>query len=182
MGQMQAELLAQRLKTTPLEAIYSSPLRRALVTALTVALAQERDVIVEEDLTEIDHGAWNGLLKEEVEKRFGPLLQLWQIHPSQVQMPGGESLAQVNERAGAVLERILANHPQGIVALCSHDAVLKVIITSLLGLPLDHFWGIGLDNASVSILDLAPSAPCLLSLNDTCHLGKYRSHTEVQAL
>ena len=181
-GEKQAALLAEHLKSTPLVAIYSSPLRRALVTALGIGLAQNLDVQIEPNLTEIDHGEWNGLLKAEVEKRYGPLLQLWFTSPSKVQMPGGESLRDVSERSKEVVDRILHEHPGNNVALCSHDAVLKVTITDIIGVDLDCFWTIGIDNGSISIIEFGESYPRLLCLNDTCHLGEYRSNVEEQAL
>jgi len=181
-GQKQASLLAERLSSIPLAAIYASPLRRALHTAITVGVAQNMDILVEPDLTEIDHGAWSGLLKDEVEKRFGPLLQQWLVTPSKVQMPRGESLVDVSERAKAVLSRILAEHPQATVVICSHDAVLKVIIADLIGMHLDRFWSFGICNASISIVECNRGFHSLLCLNDTCHLGPYRTETDEQAL
>lgn len=181
-GQKQAALLAERLKSLPLTAIYSSPLRRALHTGITIGVAQNMDIRVEPDLTEIDHGAWNGLLKSEVEKRFGPLLQQWLVSPSKVQMPGGESLVDVSQRANAVLSRILTNHSEGAVAICSHDAVLKVLIAALIGMDLDRFWAFGIDNASISIVECDQDCNHLLCLNDTCHLGQYRTEMGEQAL
>jgi len=181
-GQKQASLLAERLSSVPLAAIYASPLRRALHTAITIGVAQSMDIRVEPDLTEIDHGAWNGLLKDEVEKRFGPLLQQWLVTPSKVQMPGGESLVDVGQRAKAVLSRILADHPTGTVVVCSHDAVLKVLIADLIGMHLDRFWSFGICNASISIVECNQGFNRLLCLNDACHLGPYRTETDEQAL
>ncbi len=181
-GQKQASLLAERLISMPLAAIYASPLRRALHTAITIGVAQNMDIRVEPDLTEIDHGAWNGLLKDEVEKRFGPQLQQWLVAPSKVQMPGGESLVDVSQRAKAVLSRILADHPGGTVVLCSHDAVLKVLIADLIGIHLDRFWAFGICNASISIVECNQGFARLICLNDACHLGSYRTETDEQAL
>ncbi len=181
-GQKQASLLAERLSSIPLAAIYASPLRRALHTAITVGVAQNMDILVEPDLIEIDHGAWSGLLKDEVEKRFGPLLQQWLVTPSKVQMPRGESLVDVSERVKAVLSRILAAHPQATVVICSHDAVLKVIIADLIGMHLDRFWSFGICNASISVVESNRGSNRLICLNDTCHLGPYRTETDEQAL
>ncbi|MBI4297344.1 MAG: histidine phosphatase family protein [Chloroflexi bacterium] len=182
MGERQAGLVAQRFSAMPLAAIYSSPLRRAFHTALAIALAQGQDVKVEPDLIEIDHGAWSGLLKDEVEKRYGPMLQLWLESPSQVKMPGGESLEDVRLRSDAALKRLLEAHPQDTLLLCTHDAVLKVLLADALGMSLDGFWKVRMDNASVSLMEFGSTAPRLLLLNDTCHLGKLRTEVSEQAL
>lgn len=180
-GQRQAALLAEGLDSVHLDAIYSSPLRRALHTAIVIGIARGLDVKVETDLTEIDHGTWNGLLKSEVEKQYGPLLQQWLTSPSKVRMPQGESLEDVSRRANRVIDHIVANHPGESVVVCSHNAVLKVVIATALGLDLDRFWAINIDNASISILEYGDRYPCLVSLNDTCHLGNTRSEYD-QAL
>ncbi len=182
LGERQAALVAEHLRGVPLTVIYSSPLRRAFHTALAIALAQGKGVEVESDLTEIDHGSWSGLLREEVEKRFGPMLQLWLEAPSRVQMPGGESLADVQRRADAVIKRLVEAHPQDTILVCTHDAVLKVIIASGLGMSLDGFWNVRLDNASVSLIEYGPAVPRFHLINDTCHLKSARSTVEEQAL
>jgi probable phosphoglycerate mutase len=182
LGQRQASLIAERLKSFPISAIYSSPLRRALHVAIIIALAQGLDVNIEEELTEIDHGAWNGLLRSEVEKRYGPLLQQWLASPSKVKMPGGESLEDVAQRANRVVSQILKTHPEGTVVICSHNAVLKVIIATAIGIELDRFWAMGIDNGSMSVIEFDERYPRLSLLNDVCHLGAYISVPEELAL
>ena len=181
-GERQAALVAERLKSLSLSAVYSSPLRRALLTAISIGKAQNLDVQTEPELIEIDHGAWNGLSKAEVEKRYGSLLQLWFASPSQVRMPEGESLSDVSRRAKKAVDCILEEHSETSVALCSHNAVLKVIIADAIGMNLDCFWYIGIDSGSISIIEFGGLNPRLLCLNDTCHLGEYRSNSEEQAL
>ncbi len=181
-GQEQAKRLAEHLKILPIQAIYSSPLRRAFHTALAVALDHGLDVVTEDDLTEIDHGTWNGLLREEVEKRFGPLLQQWLQTPAQVTMPEGEGLEDVGRRAWSVLEKLAGRHPGNLVAVCSHDAVIKTLIATALGLDLDRFWSLRLDNASVSLIEMDDTPARLIYFNDTCHLEEWRSDVAEQAL
>lgn len=182
LGVRQSACVAERLRGMHLDAVYSSSLRRALHTAIAVALSHSLDIQVEEDLVEIDHGAWNGLLKEEVEKRYGPLLERWQLTPSQVKMPGGESLSDVARRVQRVLDRIADAHPQGSVAVCSHDAVLKTIVALSIGMDLDDFWTVRMDNASITVIDYDREGSHILVLNDTCHLGGSRSDVAGQAL
>ena len=181
-GQEQASHLAACLKGAPIRAIYASPLRRAFHTALAIALEHGLDVAVEPDLTEIDHGAWNGLLRQEVEKRYGPMLQQWLDAPADVTMPGGEGLNDVRERSWAVIAKVAQLHPEGLVAVCSHDAVIKTLIATALGMDLNRFWSLRLDNASTSLIEMGERPVRLVYFNDTCHLGKLRSDVSEQAL
>ena len=182
LGQDQAIRVAERLRSTPFHCIYSSPLKRALHAANAIAASQNLDVQIDEDLTEIDHGAWNGLLREEVEQRYGALLQAWFATPGRVKMPGGESLEEVRRRSRRAIDRVLARHEGQTVALCSHNAVLKVMIADLLDIGLDQFWAIAVDNASISIMEFTDGRPCLTVMNDTCHLGSRHSKQNERAL
>lgn len=181
LGRYQATITAERLRSIPFQAVYSSPLRRALHTANAIALSHNLSVQVDEDLIEIDHGAWNGLLKEEVQERYGPLFQAWLTIPGQVTMPHGESLEDVQRRGRRAIDRVLTEHDGETVALCSHNAVLKVIIADLLNIGLDQFWTIAVDNASISMVEFTGNRPCLIAMNDTCHLGECHSRENRQA-
>ncbi|MDP2661065.1 MAG: histidine phosphatase family protein, partial [Dehalococcoidia bacterium] len=181
-GRRQAALLAQRLREIHLDAIYSSPLKRALDTVEQVAKDAGQEVCVECGLTEIEHGLWGGLHKSEVEERYGETLRLWLENPTRAEVPGAETLEEVRSRVQEALSCIVTRHPDQTVLLCTHDAVLKVLITSTLGLGLDSFWAIQVDNASLSILGHDGQRARLLLLNDTCHLGEERSDSKGQAL
>jgi broad specificity phosphatase PhoE len=145
LGQQQAELLGARLSAVKLNAVFSSPLQRAHDTAYAIASRHGLAVHEEPDLTEMDHGQWCGLLKSEVEHKFGPLLQRWYEHPATVDMPGGESLSQVQQRATTAIQAVIKAWPGGTVAVCTHDVVLKVLVAQVLGLDLDLFWSLRLE-------------------------------------
>ncbi|MDP2662332.1 MAG: histidine phosphatase family protein [Dehalococcoidia bacterium] len=181
-GRRQAARLAEHLRDMPLAAIYSSPLKRALDTIEQTAREAGQQVRVECGLTEIEHGLWGGLHKSEVEERYGETLRLWLENPTRAEVPGAESLEEVRDRVLETISDILGRHPNQTALVCTHDAVLKVLITSALGLGLGSFWAIQVDNASVSILQNDGSRAKLLLLNDTCHLGPERSDSGGQAL
>src|SRR5574341_790027 len=99
-------------------------------------------------------------------------------------IPQGESLQQVALRAEEAFQRIVAEYHHGTVAICSHDAVLRVLLLQALGVPLEHFWKVYLENASLSLLEAhAGAAHFRLALfNDTAHLQSVRSDYKRQAL
>lgn len=181
-GRRQASRLAGHLRGVRLNAIYCSPLRRALDTISEVANQAGLEVSVECGLTEIEHGVWGGLHKSEVEAQFAETLRLWMDRPAEARVPGAETLEDVQRRVMAAVSCIIERHPDQTVLLCTHDAVLKVLITSSMGLGLDSFWKIQVDNASISILEHQGPRARLVLLNDTCHLGPERSDSSNQAL
>jgi broad specificity phosphatase PhoE len=152
----------------PLE-IAHSPLRRTSETAVIIKRAfgdAGRPLPAlrpEPGLTEIGQGEWEGLLGREVEEGWGDLLSAWRRDPATAWAPGGESLADVDERLGpalrSILERLAEGRPPGAIdrpsvagyaapmpsdqpwaILAGHDGVFKVALLALLGLPTSAFW------------------------------------------
>jgi len=175
-GSQEALALASRLRDVNVDLIVSSPLSRALKTA--EALAQLNvgmpDLEVWEDLAEISHGDWEGLLCEEVLAKWPDLLRLWRIRPSEVTMPNGENLDQVAQRAnraiGAAKDRLSSK--DGTVCLVTHDAVIKVILCNVLQAPLDSFWRFIIPNASLTVVRFIEGIPKLALLGDSNHLNR----------
>jgi len=176
-GLSQASKVAQALREFDIKAIYTSPLSRALETAKKIAFFHPNATLhVLKDLKEIDHGKWEGKLASEIEKEYPQLYKNWKSNPSQVQMPEGESLTDVFNRAKNALNKILASHKdKDIVCLVSHDATLKAIMCYILNLPLDYFWTFKFTNCSISFIYLSKdkSSKIIYTLNTTCHLGKF---------
>jgi len=169
MGIKQAELLGNYLSNWGLEAIYSSPLRRALDTANIVARYQKIGVQIAEGLIDFDYGEWQALPEQEVKKLYPALLNEWHNNPHKVRMPGGDSLEDVRGRAIEVVNDVLSKY-QGSVLLVSHRVVNKVLICSLLGLDNSHFWNINLDVGGITIFNYVDRRFVLTNHNDTSHL------------
>ena len=183
LGRQQAELIAGRLEQEPLTEVYASPLARASATAEAIARRKGLRVCIEPGLAEIHHGAWEGLTAQEVATHFPLEHAEWQTAPHRVSMPQGESLDDVARRAAAVLRHVVEKHKGETIALCSHDAVLRVLILIALGLAFEHFWAWSLENASLSLLESKGDQRFRLALlNDTTHLLKNRSEYDKQAL
>ncbi len=183
LGRKQAEQVAQRLSGEPLAVVYTSPLRRARDTGEAVARVSHTPIRVDQDLAEINHGAWEGLTAAEVAARYPDEYEQWQHAPEQVQMPGGESLNDVARRCCDVFERLIQEHQDAAIAVCSHDAVIRVLLLSALDLPLAHFWKWRFENASISMLESHVAHRFRLALlNDTTHLAGARARYEGQAL
>ncbi len=148
-GIKQAELLAEYLRVVKIEAIYSSPLKRALKTAEVIASRHKLDVQIAPGLFDLDFGEWQGLPSQEVRKKYRELYAEWTRNPHHVKMPGGESLNDVRERALGVVDEVIARY-EGTVILVSHRVVNKVLICALLGLDNSHFWQIRQDTCGIT--------------------------------
>ncbi len=164
-GTKQAEALVERLAPIQFDAIYSSPLERALETAAPLARARGLKVIALRDIGEVKYGDWQGKsLKQLARKKEWITVRL---APSLMRFPNGESLREMQSRAVASVERIAAAHPKGTVALFSHGDVIKAIVAHFIGMPLDTFQRLTIAPASVTVLGLGRFGAQLLRLNDT---------------
>lgn len=167
-GKRQAELLGKRLATANLQALYSSPLERAVETAEAIASHyQELSVTIEEDVGEVRYGEWTGKRLRQLRRK-----RLWeavQHFPSGVRFPQGESIREMQSRAVGALERLSAAHPGGRIAVVAHSDVLKAAIAHFAGLPLDLFQRLIISPASISIVTLGRSGVRIVRLNDISH-------------
>src|SRR5690606_3187295 len=121
----------------------ASPLARARRTA-ELALGPSRQSLLRLDpgLLEIAHGSWEGLLAAEIHARDPERLRAWREAPDSVLMPdGGESLQQVFDRAWPALARAAEDlDATGTLLVVAHDAVNRVILCEVLGIPLSRLW------------------------------------------
>lgn len=148
-GVRQAELLAEYLQGLKIDAIYSSPLKRALKTAEMIASYRKLDVDIAPGLVDFNYGEWQGLPHQEVKDKYQELYTEWVRNPHQVRMPAGESLGDVRNRAFGVVSNVISEHT-GTVVLVSHRVVNKVLICALLGLDNSHFWKIRQDTCGIT--------------------------------
>ena len=157
-GLRQAAAVARRLSGIRLNAIYTSPLRRAHDTAKAVAAFHDCDIYVSEKLTEINFGAWEGKTGSELEAQYAALWRDWNwiLHPETCREMGAES-------ADDILLRTLA--------LISHTMPIKLLTAHMIGLPAAKIQALKLANCSYTELDVTDADHAQLWVwNDTSHL------------
>jgi len=169
-GIRQAEAAAERLSRWQIAALYSSPLRRALMTAQILASQLRLAVQPLEGLMDIDFGHWQGLSPQEAAAQDSDLYKKWLERPHEVRFPHGESLEDVQHRITAAIESLVQNHSEQTVVLGAHNVVCRVLLCVVLGLDNSHFWQLGQDVGAINVFEFGDGKPVLSLLNDTCHL------------
>ncbi len=129
-GYRQAIATAEELSHVPVAAVYSSDLKRAYDTAEPIAKTHGLEVETDPAFREIDQGEWEGLHVDEIRRRWP---DLWGPARHYSTRPGGESPAQVRERALAGLERVVKAHPDGSVVVVSHGGTIRWLSAEALG-------------------------------------------------
>ncbi len=152
-GIRQAEEIAAILAKESIHAIYSSDLKRARQTASLISRPHNLPVIVEQDIRELDHGALEGLTFTEIKASYPDFLQCWRTEPAQIQVPGGERLVDVADRAWNGLNRIVERHPSAQkLVVVSHNFPILGIVCKVTGIDLNQYRSFHLDPCGVSRL------------------------------
>jgi broad specificity phosphatase PhoE len=170
-GQRQAELLALRLKTIPVAAVYTSPLERCHYAAVLVARAHGLSPIIIDDLIEIDHGEWEGLTSQQVAARFPTSYSLWKLDPAGNSPDGGESGYAVAGRVVPTAIRLARSNPGQTVVAVSHNTVNRILLSHFLGIPLTEYRRRILQHpAALNCIVFHPDGSWHVTLmNDTSH-------------
>ncbi len=136
--------------------VLSSPRRRALDTARLAGLEVTE---VTDDLAEWDYGEYEGRSTVEI-KHDDPGWSLW-THG----VPGGETEAQVRDRADLVLARAAAALPDGPVVLIGHGHFSRVLGARWIGLPVGGGAHLLLGTAAPSVLGAQYGVPVIVRWN-----------------
>ncbi len=167
----QVERLRDRLADDKIDAVYSSDLRRALVTAEVISSGHKMDIATCPELREVNYGNVEGLTFEEISRLYPEVAESLTNFSLRLRFPGGEGFEEFIERTSKFLDRLKQHTPEQTILIVSHGGPLKVLVCYLLGIDLGHWWQIRLDNASLSIMETYSQGAILSLLNDTSHLG-----------
>jgi len=166
-GRAQAAALAARLASTPITAVYSSPLERAVETATPFAASRGLAVSLLDSLNEFDFGEWTGRTFDELNG-----LATWRrfnAHRSTAPVPAGESALDVQRRVVSTLEELRTKHPREVIALVSHLDVIRTAVLHCAGTSLDLFDRFEISPASITSLSLDRCGWRVLATNDDGH-------------
>lgn len=155
-GRRQALEARQRLEGVRFDAVYSSPLRRAMETAVLVSGWPMEKIRADQRLIEIAFGPYEGKDTHTLGPAFAPFF----ADPASYQPPeGGESLNNVLERTADFLAFAASQHEGQTLLVAGHGAALHAMLTAALANPLEKFWSVSLDNCRVAVLTRDVAAP-----------------------
>ena len=170
-GFHQAEKLNKHLADEKIAAVYSSDLQRAVDTAKGAVSGRDIEIVTRYELREMNFGEAEEMTFAELNEKYPDLARSVMNVDTGVSFPGGESFADFVERVRVFLKTLEKFNEDHTVLIVSHGATLRVIICELLGINPNHWYQLGIDNASLSVVNTYPHRTILNSLNDTSHLN-----------
>jgi broad specificity phosphatase PhoE len=168
-GRDQAQQLAKRLSREHIDALYSSPQRRAQETAKPIAALTGLAIQTREALREMDFGRWEGRVQAEIAQESPQAMAAWDRGSWMIQLPGGETQQAVLARVVPCIVELVSVHLGQTILIVSHRTTLRLLIGHLLNLSLPGSRGLHLDPASLSKLAVIGDRVELVFYNDTSH-------------
>lgn len=155
-GIRQAGYAAKALAEVPLDAAYSSPMKRAFQTGEIICQNRDISIHTEQGLAEICCGKWEGLNGEEVEARYPGQIQLWASQPEQLQIDGGETFQAVSDRIVEAFNRIVKQNSGKTILITSHMICLTLLMLHFEGKPVSEIWKVKpIGNAALNVVEVA---------------------------
>ncbi len=148
-----------------LEAVYSSPLIRALKSAEIIAKPHGLEPIVIPDLRERSFGIWEGMSFNEIKDKYPEEFEAWTGNPLKYSPIGGESTVEVRDRVVNALDNLLSNHNKEDIAIVAHGGVNRIILCHVMGIPLENIFRIEQDFAAVNIIEFYDKYPIVKLIN-----------------
>lgn len=145
-GREQAEALKEALRYAEPEAVFASPLKRALSTASCLS----DTVVPMPAFTELGMGEWDGLTFDEIRERYPQEYAARGEHPGRDPVPGGEAPSVCRQRGLDAFRKVL-EETSGNVAIVSHAGILRLLLSSFMGLEPDDFLSIPQPYGAVNV-------------------------------
>lgn len=146
------------LKSFTYEDIYYSPLTRAVESLKILDLTG----MVEDEIREIDFGAFTGKTFKEISDLHPLKAKKWLEDSINFRVPEGESVLDVYNRMEVFLERLIVKDNNAL--LICHDCVIRVALCWIFDDP-DYFFKFKVDNGSINIISIEDDNKYIKKLN-----------------
>jgi alpha-ribazole phosphatase len=161
-GIMQAEELADILQEVSFDAVISSSLARAKLTAVIVSGFPKDEIITDDRLRELNFGTWEGMHHKDVMLKYKDAWEKWGSDWKNAAPPEGESFRELFIRVKSCIEDILVEHKGRKVLIVSHQGVIRVISAVLMKLPEDAYWSFMAEQGRYSHFEIDESGLCII--------------------
>ncbi|MEK4486410.1 histidine phosphatase family protein [Psychrobacillus sp. FSL H8-0484] len=168
--------LGERLQSTPIDAIYSSPSNRTQKTTKLICGNRNIPIILDEDLREINMGIWEGKTQSYIKENYPTEHNNFWNAPRFYNPMEGESFFDVQRRVLTVLNRMKSDKCSGNVLIVTHSVVIKCLLSIFKDLPIENIWDPPyIHDTSLTIVEVNEKGYRILLEGDTLHKETARS-------
>jgi broad specificity phosphatase PhoE len=147
--------------------VFSSPLQRTRLTAEAFAAPFGLSVEFDDDLVEIDFGAWEGMTTSEIgESHPDEWAAVFADGVDLARGGTGETFAEAGARMERAVRRLVEDHPTERLALFTHGGAIWSLVSRIIGIDWSRWRRVGLPgNASLTHSRLEGGSPVLIDYN-----------------
>lgn len=153
-GIEQIKRVADFIADNIITAVYCSDLGRAIKSAEIIAAPFGLKPEIVKDLKERSFGVWEGMSFDEIKEKWPDAFNAWAANPLKFSPMDGESTIEVRDRVIKAFEEIINKHNGQTIAIVSHGGVIRVLLSELLGMPLENIFRIAQDYAAVNVVEM----------------------------
>ncbi|UCD54921.1 MAG: histidine phosphatase family protein [Candidatus Omnitrophota bacterium] len=139
-GGEEARRISSELSKFKIDVVYSSPVSCSCSTAHEIATTRSLKVIKIDELNEVNHGIWQGLLLKDIKKRYKKQYNTWKAYPTSVRPPKGESIRVAYDRAVSAMHKIVDKHKDESICIVSGGIILSIIKCYLRNIDPEGVW------------------------------------------
>ncbi|MCL2789827.1 MAG: alpha-ribazole phosphatase [Desulfobulbus sp.] len=164
-GRLQAQALRERINALEVDAIFASPLSRAVETA-TLIFGDQARIITDSSLQEFHFGEWEGMHFSAIAQQYPEIWQMWLTDWDKTHIPGAEAFAAFRYRVINVVEEIIKTHSGKRVAVVSHGGCIRSLLAHFFCESVTKgYWKFKVDNAALSEIEFMGELPILIRFN-----------------
>lgn len=139
-----------------IEVIYSSEGERAVQTAMAIADALGVRTKKLDNMQNLDHGLWQGMLVEDVRRKQPKVYRQWQEQPDSVCPPEGEMVSEARQRVRAAMGRLFKKHREGVIGLVVPEPLATLVRAHLEHSQVRDLWRAGAEHGTWQIIEVEP--------------------------
>ncbi|HJO11391.1 MAG: histidine phosphatase family protein [Gammaproteobacteria bacterium] len=134
--------------------LITSPLQRCRQFAEFVSQQTELTLAIDEAWQEIDYGKWDGMLLSDWRKEAAYQFREFRKDLSKLAPPEGEDYLSFKDRILGAWDAIAAKPDGSHVLLVTHGGVMRVVLPTVLGMPLNRSFPLHIPFACLSRISL----------------------------
>lgn len=169
-GLQTADRLVATFADKPIAAIYISEYQRTRQTIAPTAQRLSLTPIVDLRLNEMDNGLLDGLSDEAVQHTYPEVWQAFKERQRDFRFPEGETGEEVRQRIASFLDEKRQQHADESIIAVAHDALIRVLMCTILRVPVTQRWDFRIDFGGLVELAYQPAYGTwkLIRFNQKC--------------